>query len=289
MLKADSKMSNLFKGFEDIPATFSVLLKLTHQLREPKTDLEDVAELIAVDPGLSVAVVKLSNCAYFGCAEPSRTIEEAVRRIGFSEVMKLVSIVSQRRFVTSPLSAYGDDGDHFWKDSLATAIMMEFLAYDAGVDPGLAYTIGLLSGLGKYPIAALLSRVKPYARAPQGQTFLQLARWEKQECQHDHAQAGAELLAQWGFHPSIHLPIAAHLRPLLVSRERQTSSLLHLARSLSPFVQDPTAHDSAAGAFNGSLLSAAGVTSEIIEGYLFPANAWLRTTESQVEQELLCA
>lgn len=282
-------MSNIFKGFEAIPVHLEILLQLTRLLQDDYADVGRVVELVKRDPGLASSVVRLSNCAYFGCAEPSRTIDEAVGRIGFAEVMKLVSLISQRRYIGADLTPYGEDSASFWEESLATAVFMEFLAYEAEVEPALAYTIGLLSGIGKYPIAALLQRVKPYLRAERGISFLQLARWERSECQRDHAQTGSELLAHWGFHPSIHLPVGSHLRPILMTRERKTSSLLHIARTLAPLVRNPHQGDFASINLPEPLLNSAGVDRSIVEGYIFPAAAWLRTTDSMLEKEMLCA
>jgi len=282
-------MNGIYKGFEEIPPNFQILLELTRLLKDEYAELTQVVSLIKTDAGLASAVVRLSNCAYFGCSEPSKTIDEAVQRIGFSEVVKLVSLISHRQFVGESLQTYSMDADTFWRQSLASAVFMEFIAYDVEVEPGIAYLVGLLSEVGKYPISALLKKVKPYLRVEKDLDFIQMAKWERQECNYDHAKTGSGLLELWGFHQTVYQPIGSQIRPLLMGQGRKLASMLHITRIVSPCLLQPHENHFEDFYISDAILGAAGLDRSIIEGYLGPAVAWLRTTNTLVEQELMSA
>lgn len=282
-------MGTILKGFEVIPPNFTVLVRICKLLREEYTDLAQITELIEIDPSLAAAIVRLSNCAYFGCPEPATSLDEAVQRIGFSEVLKLVALVSQMTLAEKQLDCYSMTPDDIWQHSLATAIFMEFLAYDVKQDPGSAYLIGLLHGIGKYPFADLIQKVKPQAVAPLKLDFAELARWERQQVGHDHAKIGATLMQNWGFPESVWMPIQNYMRPFLSSAHKRTACLLHLSCLIAPVLTDPEHFSLSELYLPPGILSACEIEMETIEGYISPAMAWLRTTSKMVSDELLSA
>ena len=282
-------MNSVFKGFDDIPPNFEVLIQLARLLRDEYVDLQQISSLIEVDPALAASVLRLSNCAYFGCAEPSRSLDEAINRIGFSEVLKLVGLISQRMFADRPLSCYRMTSDEMWQNSLAVAILMEFIAYYAEVDPGQAYLTGLLHGIGYYPIASLVAKVKPYEVAPEGVDFVELAKWERMHVGVDHARVAAQILEGWGFHEDLSQPILRHLHPLLSGNHRREASMLHLACLLGPCITDPFENALEEIFIPGGVLNACNLDREMLEGYLSPAEAWLKTTNNLLSEQLLSA
>lgn len=282
-------MKSVFKGFEEIPPNFTVLVQLCRLLRDEYVALSQISALIEIDPGLAALVVRLSNSAYFGCQTPSSNLDEAINRIGFAEVLKLVALVSNRVLFDRPLTPYGMTSHDMWEQSLAAAIFMEFLSYDVDSDPGHAYLIGLLHAIGKYPIASLLQKVKAYAKADAEMDFISLAKWERNEVGSDRAKVGAQLLQKWGFAENVYTPIQFQLHPLLAPRDKQLACMLHITCHCVPCLLEPDDNPVSELNLPEGVLNACRLKRSEVEGYVAPALAWVKSTTNMVQGDLISA
>lgn len=283
-------MNHILRGFEQVPPNFEVLSELCTLLRNPYVELPELVRLIEIDPGLSSSVVRMSNCAYFGCKTPSATIEEAVQRIGLTEVVKLVGLLGRRMFLAYPLACYAKDPKDAWREAVGTAVLMEYLAYHADLEPGTAYLTGLLHTVGCYPIARLMARMKPNMACKPGMSRIELARWEREQVSVDYARTGCGLLRLWRFAEEVSEPIGNHLHPFLAARHRKMACLLNMAVTLLPALFDASRDVQAiVAAVPTGILKNAGLSTETLASCTEPARAWLRTTDQLLERDLLGA
>ena len=81
----DEILSNII-----IPPRPSILLKF-QQAQEQDADLAYIAELIAQDMGLSAAVLKTINSAYYGLSEKVTSLKVAVSLLGMKQISMLVT------------------------------------------------------------------------------------------------------------------------------------------------------------------------------------------------------
>jgi HD-like signal output (HDOD) protein len=279
-------VDNILKGFEQVPANYQILMELTCLLQDGDVDFSRVQSLISMDAGLAAAVIRLSNGAYFGCAEPATTLDDAIGRIGFSEILKLVGLVSSRLFENLPLTCYGETEDDMMQKSLASAIFMEFLSYDVNIVSGRAYLIGLLHAIGQYPIARIMHRLKPYAFKAEGIDFSAQAKWERGEVGVDYAKVGSELLKNWGFSSDVYRPIQSQLMPLLISGDKREACMLHITCRILPCLLYPNQFSFSDIRIPEAILRTAGLTSEMVEGYIGPSISWMQTTTKLVQMEV---
>ncbi len=278
----------LLRGFEQAPPNLEVLAKLCTALNDPYVETGEIAGLIRIDPSLAASVLRLSNSAFFGTSSPSSSIDEAVHRIGVAEVVKLVALAGRRSFMGNPLRCYGLSSDDAWRLSLAVAILMEQLACQTGIeDDAKAYLIGLLHGIGRYPIARLMSRVKPTIFAPENPLPGQLARWEREQVGCDYAKMGALLLKSWDFGSEISEPIAGHLHPFLAHRSKRIACLLHVCCVIAPSVIVPSRNLFEHLLVPQGILRSANLNEEVLLEAIEPASALLRATETVLQQEEL--
>jgi len=283
-------MNPILKGFEQVPPNFEVLSELCALLRNPYVELGELVRLIEIDPGLASSVVRLSNCAYFGCKTPAATIEEAVQRIGLTEVVKLVGLLGRRVFRAYPLLAYNLSPELAWKEALGAAVLMEYLAYHADVEPGTAYLPGLLHAIGRYPIARLMARIKPNVFCKGRMSSAESARWEREYVGTDYARVGCGLLRLWRFAEEVSEPIGSHLHPFLAPQHRKSACLLNVAVALLPALSDASLDlEELQASIPPGIIRAAGISSETLVSCVEPARAWLKTTDQLLERELLMA
>jgi HD-like signal output (HDOD) protein len=131
-----------------LPADLHVLSKLGEMLQDINSELDQIAALLRRDVALAARIVRISNSAMFGGGGQVASIEDAVNRVGFSEILKLVGTATAARFTERALDYY-QIGAHKLRDNmLYSAFAAEALARAAGTDTRVAYTAGLLRPLG---------------------------------------------------------------------------------------------------------------------------------------------
>jgi HD-like signal output (HDOD) protein len=131
-----------------LPAAPQVLGGLCELLEDPNTDLDQISADIRVDAALAGRVIRLSNSVLLGGRAPVASVEEAVNRVGFSEIVRLVGLATVSNLVDRSLTAYGVPADRLRESFLLHALASEALAEPAQLEPRAAYAAGLLRGVG---------------------------------------------------------------------------------------------------------------------------------------------
>lgn len=206
-------VQEVLNTIEKLPPAPAVLPKLLKLLADLDSDPSDIVSLIKVDPALTAQVLKLSNSAYYGGGQ-SHDLDQAIGKLGFREVYKLVGMVCGKDALGGRLDDLYIQEGQLWEYSLATGIVMELLAQKMKADATSAYTIGLLHSLGKVVLGtykdfhykAVLDKVDSekvhmdYAeRALYGLT---------------NPEIGAALLRKWNFEETIIIPIEFQSHPM---------------------------------------------------------------------------
>ena len=82
---------NLGNKLAPAAVTFGRLREL---LLQENADLNDVVQLIRLDPALTFHVVRLSNSVLFGIRGRIESLEGAVAHVGFNEIHRLVALAA---------------------------------------------------------------------------------------------------------------------------------------------------------------------------------------------------
>ncbi|MGF1449089.1 MAG: HDOD domain-containing protein [Opitutales bacterium] len=207
-----------------------VLPRLLTVLESDDANAWDIVELVKLDAALTTQVLALSNSAYYGFSTSSTDLEEAINRLGFRELYKLVSLILCKKLIGSGgLDTYLLDEGQLWEHSLAVALAAESIAGMAGENPSLAYTVGLMHCIGKLAINQLgadLYEAVYEKIETEGLTMLEA---ENEVLGFDHAEASAALLKHWKFPDEAFLPIAHQYAPAKATDFAGMTSVLHAA------------------------------------------------------------
>jgi len=223
----------LVRELKDLPPPPKVLHKLQALMASPHSDLNDVAHLITLEPGLAARVVRMSNSTRFGMGRKVSDIMEAIQRVGVNGVKEVVTYAIASQIVGRPLNAYGLDANTLWFRAIACALASSSLAQNNGIDEGDAYTAGLMHGLGlvvldryatgrsqKTACHRFVSSGYPEDFAPAERDYVGFC----------HAEAGAALLEFWGFPEGVVDAIRCQLAPEKSEHNRKLSMTLATAR-----------------------------------------------------------
>lgn len=136
----------------DLPPLPLIANELMASLNDNDADIDDIAQIIVRDPGLTAKLLSLSNSAFFGFGRNVNTITEAIINVLGLELVKNLSIglILSGTFDVKKCKHF--DVAEYWVCSLLTAELVKHLSkiktVDADVNPSFYYLYGLLHNLG---------------------------------------------------------------------------------------------------------------------------------------------
>ncbi|MGC4072157.1 MAG: HDOD domain-containing protein [Nibricoccus sp.] len=251
-----------------LPCSPALLPRLITVLENEDASIDELQEVIQIDPALASSTLRLANSAYFAAGSSKvENLGEALMRLGQKEVYRLAALSLASRWMTQKVEGYRWEAGDFCRLSLVTAVAAEYLAEETGrVDPKNAYTAGLVHEIGKLAVAHACAEQFPAVRTEQstsGCTWLQA---EKKILGFDHAEVGAELLRRWQFPPSL-VAVGVH-NPPKASDPADVLPLLvhvHAAKFLAVTIGAGVAEDGFLFQLNSDLLVEWGFTPEMLE------------------------
>lgn len=185
---------------EQIPCSPSLLPEVVSLLNQPDAGISDLESIIHRDPGLSAAVLKMANSAYFSSRVAFDNLNDAILRLGFKQTYRIAVSVSGGRWNSFDLSAYGWEPGDFCRHSFAVAVASRFLAEKTGaVDPELAFTAGMVHDAGKLALAYMGREYLDPIRDHQKERECDWLSAEKEVLGFTHAEITGALLKKWNF------------------------------------------------------------------------------------------
>ena len=182
-----------------LPSTSHVFAQVNRLLDDPNTDLDAISELVKMDPVLSFRVLQLANSAIYGFRTACSDLSEALARLGFTEINRLVGLIATKNLCTSFLSVYGLSSEVFWDDSMRSALACEWLSQRHAYGDGrTAYTAGLLRSMSKVVIQRILvDRPVAWRSYVDASGGLPLLAWETEMFGLTNTEAAGVLMEKW--------------------------------------------------------------------------------------------
>jgi len=197
MTDIPSKLDLLLTNTPSLPTIPQVAQEVIHSLDDEHTSTASVAGLIAADQVLSVKVLRVANSAYYAAPRTISTIPDAIALLGFSSVRSLVISAS---LATSFRGAITDALKPFWRYSLHTAVAARYLAGKQKLDRELAFTVGLIHGIGRIVMhQSMLADLAPIDEAHGIFPSLERMAAERTAFGFDYADVGHHLARRWNF------------------------------------------------------------------------------------------
>lgn len=223
---------DLKNAAQQLPPSPRVFGKLGRLLKDPDTDLSAITNLVNADSSLTAQVLRLSNSPMYSVGSSVDTLDDAVNRIGFRELFKLVGMAAASQVFSDSNYTYNVSGAQLWENSLACGLAMEILARKTGLDDQEAYTIGLLRNMGKMVIdhCAKSDRDSPRYTAD---SHLPLIDWEQGNFGITSPTVAGFILVSWNFGEEISHTIQYQYEPEKAPRKLPLIHLLNLANGLA--------------------------------------------------------
>ncbi|MGI9625974.1 MAG: HDOD domain-containing protein [Longimicrobiales bacterium] len=228
----------------ELPSFPQITMTALEKARDIDTSLNDLGDVLAKDPGLSVKIMKTVNSAAFGRRQRVRNIHHAVSLMGRNEIESMLIATAVQGALPST-DAQGFDAPRFWSTAAKRATTARALA--ERIEPSLAsesFTAALLQDMA---IPLLLEqRGGLYAEVVEAwhDGDMDLAQLERMSFDWDHALVGALMGERWQFPEALTHAVGSHhgtdagqYRPLpavaLVSAIREVNEPLGMDRLIA--------------------------------------------------------
>ena len=233
------KIEDFIANADFLPPAFQLLPRLLLLLEDVDANADALADLIRVDPGLTADVLRVCNSATYGLTYRAENIQQAILRIGFREVHRIMMSVIMSPTLKNPQGTYSSTQSDLWNHSLAAAVASQSIAQTAGIDTDLAFTAALLHDIGKVVLFQAAPQEMSSAMTMAAEKNLPVFKAERAVLKTDHAEVGARLLERWGFPRNISTAVRFHHEPETAKDEVRLTSCVCLANVLAYRIEDP--------------------------------------------------
>lgn len=215
-----------------LPASPHVLAGLGELLQDVNTDLDEIAREIRVEPALAARVLRMSNSVVFGIGQRVGSVDEAVNRVGFGEVLRLVGAATVAGLVDRSLGCYGIAAVRLRESLLLHALASEALAAPAGIDERSAYSAGLLRGTGMMVLDRIGRSHPGPAEVYEPGSFSGYAEWETLHFGMSAVDVTALILEEWRFPAELVAAMHEHLLLRPAGYDDRLACVLNLAGAI---------------------------------------------------------
>lgn len=174
-----------------------VYFKIKKTIDDPRSTVNDVAEIVIQDPNISARILRIVNSSFFGFATEIESMPRAVNIMGMSQLQDLVLTISATRSfkgINSDLINMKD----YWLHSIYCAAIAKLLARKCNVvDSERLFVSGVLHDIGHLVICTKLPSQTVKLLGIAKTEHIPLARLEKSTYGFDYAEVGGELLKLW--------------------------------------------------------------------------------------------
>jgi HD-like signal output (HDOD) protein len=227
----EPKLKEMFQVASELPVAPQILSELTDLLLDIRAETAEVCALLRQDGALASAMLRIANSPYYGSGGLG-SVEEAVSRVGFREVHRLVGQAVTGLLADRALPFYRVDPETLRDHMVASAMVAEFLAEKTTFNPRHAYTAGLLRPIGMMVLDRLARSTISSAHIFQIDRDRDYTIWENRVMGIRNEAVSAVLMTEWRFSLDVIEAVRGHRGNETVPLTRPEAALLHLALSV---------------------------------------------------------
>lgn len=187
---------NELKATERLPSPSGTALAIMQLVQQNDATVQQVSQLVKVDPALSGRILRFANSAAFGARRPIADVQTAVMMMGMQAVRNFalsLSLIGNNSKGDCPRFDY----EAYWSRSLAMSVSIAAItAREITVVPAESFTLGLLGDIGSLALATAWSEI--YDECLSVANGKQLLDLERERFAIDHNALSLMLLADWG-------------------------------------------------------------------------------------------
>jgi len=190
-------LSRFKRGEIDLPVFPQVGLKFKEMIKKG-ADLQAVAGVLKQDIAISSKLINVSNSTYYRGVEESKTLDQAISRLGIDVTKQYVNAICNRSLYSNADKNFAELVESLWKHSLACAYASQIISASKNLSKhDDIFTMGLLHDIGKLALFQVFSEMGIYGKS--GEDIDETELFSTLDTLHN--KFGAVLLKKWGFSP----------------------------------------------------------------------------------------
>ncbi len=213
-------------GLATLPSVYTRVCQL---VEDPRTSVKQVAEEVGKDPAISLKLLKVVNSPFFGLSRKIRTVADAVTLLGFEATRNVVLMVSVMNLLSERRANGGFRPQVFWRHALYVGAVAKWLAERLNVDPGDAFTGGVLHDVGKLVLQQFFPGEFDEVRRLAAKKEWLFWQAEQEVYSGTHCDLGSYLADKWNLPLTLVEVIDRHHAPAEAAHLARLVGTIHLA------------------------------------------------------------
>ncbi len=238
MLTAEELVKNCTKLFT-LP---EVYLQVKKVIDNPDSTMADLSRAISIDPGMTVAVLKLVNSAFYAMPRKVETISRAVGILGMQPLHDLTLAISVTK-TFSGLNQHVMSMSVYWSNSFFSGLVARELARKCFlVDSERMFVEGLLRDIGHLILYEQLPEPSEQVLRESATTGTPIHIMEQRLLGFDFAEVGQTLIEEWQLPKNFGIAIRYQNNPSGTNDHGFEAAILNMASALTEGFQAPNGH-----------------------------------------------
>ncbi|CAK0762182.1 HDOD domain-containing protein [Gammaproteobacteria bacterium] len=196
-------MEDLVNNRVMLPTLPEVALRVKKVVEDDRSTPAQIARMVGTDAALCTRLLRIANSAFYRGRSPARNVQEAVSRLGMSQVHNVINaLVIEQLYQMASLKALRPHLARLWAHSTRVAAIAMVLARRyTKLSPEQAMLGGLIHDVGVLPILGRAERYPVLFNNPKilGDVVADL-----------HGDVGRTILESWHFPPELSSAAAEH-------------------------------------------------------------------------------
>lgn len=238
MLTAEELVKNCTKLFT-LP---EVYLQVKKVIDNPESTMADLSRAISIDPGMTVAVLKLVNSAFYAMPRKVETISRAVGILGMQPLHDLTLAISVTQTFAG-LKQHVMSMSVFWSNSFFSGLVARELARKCFlVDSERMFVEGLLRDIGHLILYEQLPEPSEQVLRESATSGTPIHIMEQRILGFDFTEVGQTLIEEWQLPKNFGIAIRYQNNPSGTADHGFEAALLNMATALTEGFQAPNGH-----------------------------------------------
>jgi len=137
-------IKQIIEEMPNLPTMPTLVIEALNIIGNPKSNINQLSEIISKDISMTTQILKMVNSAYYGFPSQITTINKAMALLGFNQVKSLIMSVATKPMMMSCC------GKTLWEHSIRCAVGCQLIAKSLGEgQTDEAFVMGLLHDIGK--------------------------------------------------------------------------------------------------------------------------------------------
>lgn len=230
-MSGEIQIEDLVRDVEQLASLPDAVIRANELIDSNEADVEDIAEVVALEPALTAQLLKLVNSAFYSFPSQIDTISRAITIIGMNELRSLILSASAVD-IFSKIAPDSIDMDDFWFRSVYVGLAAKQVSGDRRTAEQM-FLMGLLHDVGRIILFSQAPEAAEQILTAAKQSDKHYYQVEQEVLGFTSAEVSAQLLKNWGLGDSLWKPISQMNQQDPDSDVLKQASQLHLAVRLA--------------------------------------------------------